>query len=318
MQNSLVTIISPCYNHSAFVIESLESVRMQTYPNIEHIIIDDFSKDDSVTKVENWIREHKYNCIFIKQKENCGLSKTLNESIELAKGKYWSALATDDVMVPERTQIFVDYLEQNSTTPMVVSDTAFINEGSERICHHGFESGRSFFTSHIINFDLEKEFGTYQSLILGNYIPASIFVRTDVFEKAGKYNTSLKMEDWDMWLRISRICGQIGYIDKYLTYYRIHSNNSISNTKVMNMDYIKVLLNQKKFANKYQKLTDFKNHLSDLATNNLGGKNYIIVMRLLLMGSFIPVGKKILIYFWKKGKRKLKAIIMLTKQKSVI
>lgn len=282
---------------------------MQTYPNIEHIIIDDCSTDDSVKKIEKWINEQNYDCIFIKKNKNYGLSKSLNESIDLAKGKYWSGLATDDIMVPERTRLFVDFLEQNIATPMVASDTAFINDRSERISYHGFESGIRYFTNSINNPDLEKEFGTYRSLILGNYIPASIFIRTSAFEKAGKYDTSLKMEDWDMWLRISRMCGRISYIDKYLTLYRVHNNNSISNTKIMNRDYIKVLLNQKKFAGNYQLLTEYRYHLASLVTHNLKERNYIIVGKLLLCGSFILVGKKILGFVWTRIKQKLNSIL---------
>jgi glycosyltransferase involved in cell wall biosynthesis len=111
----LVTIISPCYNHSKFVIESLESIKNQSYPNIEHIIIDDCSSDDSVKKIEDWITANEYKCVFIKHKMNMGISYTLNKSLKTSKGKYWAGLSTDDIAGHDRIEKFVNYLENNPT-----------------------------------------------------------------------------------------------------------------------------------------------------------------------------------------------------------
>ena len=95
----LVTIISPCYNHSEFIIESLDSIRNQIYPNIEHIIIDDCSKDGSVLRIKEWISKHNYKCLFIQHNINKGISFTLNEGITLAKGEFISILPNEFVQL---------------------------------------------------------------------------------------------------------------------------------------------------------------------------------------------------------------------------
>lgn len=227
MEYPLVTFLSPCYNHSMFVIESLDSIKKQTYPNIQHIIIDDCSKDDSVYKIEKWIEENEYKCHFIKHSVNKGISYSLNESIELSDGKYWSPLATDDVITLDRTQVFVDYLEKHTDTNMVTSDCKYINEKSQEIFVNGTPSFLQNCTQYRELFSIQSDFGSYLSLFENNYIPSSIMLRTNVFSKVGLFDTNLKIEDWDMWLKVAQL-GKIGFIDKYLTLYRYHLNNSIS------------------------------------------------------------------------------------------
>lgn len=89
----LVTVIIPSYNHERYISQSIESVVFQSYKNIEIIVIDDGSKDQSVTLI-NGLAD-KYGFIVI-ARENRGVAKTLNEGIGLARGKYMSFLASDD------------------------------------------------------------------------------------------------------------------------------------------------------------------------------------------------------------------------------
>ncbi len=231
LENDLVTVVSPCYNHAKYVVESLNSIKNQTYQNIEHIIIDDCSSDNSVFLIQQWIKENSYNCKFIIHKKNMGLSNTLNESIDMAKGKYWSVIATDDVMMPERTKTFVDYLKENNEVSVIVSDCIFIDEDSNKILKEGTSSAFKLYTKIFNSFNVEN-FGTYQSLLTQNYIPSSYLFKKEVLIKVGKYNPDLSVEDWDIFLRISKN-DLIKYIDLPLTYYRTHSHNTINNASKM-------------------------------------------------------------------------------------
>jgi len=224
MEFPLVTFVSPCYNHSKYIIESLDSIRNQTYPNIEHIIIDDCSKDDSVAIIEDWIRKHNYKCTFIKHSSNKGISYTLNESIRMAKGEFWTGLATDDFIVPDRTSKFVKFLQHDPTLLMVVSDCKLINSQSEVIKINGTDS---LIELNLITKELsfENDFGTYPSLLASNHISPNLMCRRKTFDIVGLYDENLGFEDWDMWLRIS-VEKRIGAIKEYLCFYRVHNMNS--------------------------------------------------------------------------------------------
>ncbi len=102
LKNPLVTVIACCYNHSAFVVESLESIRRQTYPRVQLIITDDASTDDSDAVITDWIARHQMSCTYLRHHTNKGICKTLNEALSHATGKYIALLATDDLWMHDK------------------------------------------------------------------------------------------------------------------------------------------------------------------------------------------------------------------------
>ena len=98
-ENPLVTVICSCYNHENFVIESLNSVINQDYKNIELIIIDDFSSDNSKKTIKNWLLNYP-EITFIANENNLGITKSFNNALKSAKGKYIIDLAADDILIP--------------------------------------------------------------------------------------------------------------------------------------------------------------------------------------------------------------------------
>jgi glycosyltransferase involved in cell wall biosynthesis len=247
MELPVVDFLSPCYNHSKYILESLNSIKQQTYGNIRHIIIDDCSKDDSAYKIQKWIDEHEYPCTFIQHKVNKGISYTFNEFLEQAQGKYITSLATDDFIMPERTERFVTYLENHPDDQMIVSDCILVNDNSEIV------NDQSSFLVHYTQYRDDnpaaaENFGTYGSLLLGNYIPSSIMLRRSIFEKVGYFNINLKVEDWDMWLRVSRE-KRIALYPEPLTYYRFHETNSVKNLDEMFKGSLLTFFEQEKYCN---------------------------------------------------------------------
>ncbi|WP_303813338.1 glycosyltransferase family A protein, partial [Apibacter mensalis] len=90
----LVSIVAINYNNSKHLVETLDSIDQQTYKNIELIIVDDCSTDDSVKKIDQWLLTYNKPFQFIKHIENKGICKTINDGYKVAKGKYISSIAT--------------------------------------------------------------------------------------------------------------------------------------------------------------------------------------------------------------------------------
>lgn len=88
MNLPLVSVGTLCYNSGKHVIKTLESVKNQSYKNIEHIIIDDASADDSVQVLEDWIKKNSYQCRFIKRIKNQGYHEGLNQLIRESAGEF--------------------------------------------------------------------------------------------------------------------------------------------------------------------------------------------------------------------------------------
>jgi glycosyltransferase involved in cell wall biosynthesis len=194
----LVTAFVGCYNHSRFVEECLESVRHQTYPKLEVIIFDDCSKDNSVSVIENWLKKHQLDWQFIPHTRNIGICASLNEVLRLARGKYISMVAADDVWLPDKTFRQVEMMEQMpSDVGVLYSDAFQIDENGETLPQMFIEAYRKFV--------VPPEGFLFDVLWEGNFIPAmTTLIRRDCFTKVGMYDEDLCFEDWDMWMRISR------------------------------------------------------------------------------------------------------------------
>lgn len=214
----LVTVVTPCYNHENYIIESLESVKNQTYTNIQHIIIDDCSTDNSVKVIENWIKENDYDCTFIKHEVNQGICKTLNESIKLAKGKYWAGCTSDDAYLPYKIEKQIEKIEKsNEDVACVYTDSLKIDSSSNII--------EGTFLKDIFK-DIEIPTGNiFSRLIYKNFIPGmTVLIKMSVFEDLGMYDENLIYEDFDFYLRVAEKY-KWEYIDIPTTKYRLHETN---------------------------------------------------------------------------------------------
>jgi Glycosyl transferase family 2 len=193
----LVTVIIGCYNHSRFVEECLDSVRQQTYPSLQVIIFDDCSTDNSVSVIDTSLKKHPLDWFFIRHNRNIGLCASLNEALRLARGKYISMVAADDVWLASKTARQVEMIEQMPDDVGVVYSDAFqIDECGKTLPQMFIEAHR----------DIEPPDGfLFDVLWQGNFIPAmTTLIRRKCFTKVGNYDEDLCFEDWDMWMRISR------------------------------------------------------------------------------------------------------------------
>ena len=133
-KDPLVTVFVGCYNHSRFVEECLDSVRNQTHPNLQVIIFDDCSKDNSVAVIDAWLKTHRLDWQFIPHTRNLGICASLNGVLRLARGKYISMIAADDIWLPDQTFRQVQTMEKMPDEVGVLYSDAFqIDENGERL-----------------------------------------------------------------------------------------------------------------------------------------------------------------------------------------
>ena len=215
--NPLVSILAVSYNHAEFVIETLESIRKQTYQNIQLVIIDDYSTDNTVELIEGWIKEHQVVCTFIAHQENQGVCKTYNEGLNLCKGKYYSTISCDDVMLPEKTTKQVEFFEkQDDTVGMVYSDAEVFDE-RDNTTNSFIETYRK---------DTIKPTGEiFEELMKENFIPAmSVLIKKSVFDELNGFDEELIFEDYDLFLRLARSYNVL-YLNACFIQYRVHGEN---------------------------------------------------------------------------------------------
>lgn len=208
-----VTVIMPTYNHAAFIGEAIGSVLCQTYPHLELIVIDNFSKDDTENIVKSFsdprIRYYKFN--------NKGIiAASRNFGIKESRGKYVAFLDSDDLWLPKKLEYQVSLMERNKE--FALSYVLFGRLHKDGVVRGKYPHPRR-----------RKKGFIFKELYLLNIIGNSgAMVRTSVFDKVGWLDEDPRLvgvEDADMWLKISRKM-QIGYVDHdILMLYRVGDNN---------------------------------------------------------------------------------------------
>ena len=231
-EESLVSICIPSYNHAQFLPYCIESVLSQTYPNIEIIIIDDGSKDNSLeiargyaAKYSNKIRVHTH-----PNRENRGISNTVNLGFNASKGKYWCGLPSDDALCEDKIEKQVAYLEANPEIGFVYSYGDYIDIRGEKL------PGR-------FGKDITKESDPLQTLLVENLIPGmTVLARRDAMEQVGLHDPDLIYSDWDFWIRFFTLY-KGGFIPESLVEYRVHNyNTSLGVDPAVIYDHIRKVL----------------------------------------------------------------------------
>jgi glycosyltransferase involved in cell wall biosynthesis len=197
--NPLVSTIVLSYNQCQYVLETLESVKAQSYKFTQFIIVDDYSTDDSVAIIDRWIQANKINCTFIRHKQNQGICKSLNDALAVATGKYISMVASDDVWLPDKIARQVEIMESQSDQVGVLYSDAL------QIDRNGHTLPGLLIATHWKQLQEMPQGQVLDVLLVGNFIPGlTTLIRRSCYDEVGLYDENLPWEDWDMWMRIAR------------------------------------------------------------------------------------------------------------------
>lgn len=181
--SELVSIIIPCYNQGEYIEETLQSVLSQTYENIEIIIINDGSTDNSDETISNLIKE-KPSIQYIPI-ANGGVSKARNIGISKASGKFVLPLDADDIILPEYTKMAVEEFKKDPALIVVTALGEFFGE----------ENG----PMNLPEFSMKK-------MLHGNIIYCPSFFKKDDWEKIGGFDEKMThLEDWDFYIRLTNL-----------------------------------------------------------------------------------------------------------------
>jgi glycosyltransferase involved in cell wall biosynthesis len=214
MNRPLVTVICLSYNQERFVIDAIHSVLHQTYPNIELIVVDDGSTDQSQKVIADMIMLYPA-ITFIPLNENKGNCAAFNIGLKAAKGYFITDLAADDVFLPERIDKQVQFFEGHGRDYGVVfTDATYIDATGSRLNQHFATLRKNGLINNIPQGDV------YADVLAKYFISApTMLVRREVFDLLGGYDESLAYEDFDFWIRSARHF-KYGYIDESLTLVR--------------------------------------------------------------------------------------------------
>jgi glycosyltransferase involved in cell wall biosynthesis len=214
-----VSICLPSYNHAQFLPAAIDSILRQTYQDFEIIIVDDGSMDGSLQIAEDYALRHPSQILVLTHPErrNLGISETVNLAYRHCRGEYWSGLPSDDMLVPDKLERQVAFLDANPNIGWVYSYAKLVDEVGQPLA--GFQN---------FGEDITRDSHPLRRLIQKNSIPGmTVLMRRSCTDKVGLHETSIIYSDWEFWLRMLAKC-PVGFLSYPLVLYRTHSYNTSS------------------------------------------------------------------------------------------
>jgi len=277
LNKPLISVVMPAYNHQAFVAEAIQSVLTQTLQDIELIIVNDGSTDNT----EKVILEFADSRIRYFTQPNQGAHHALNRGIALAQGEFLAIINSDDVFIADRLEILLNTL-QDGNLDFVISDINLINEHSEIIA----DSSHWWLTWYE---DLKQKYQQTPSpaatLLTGNYAISSsnFFFRTSFARTIGGFRPFRYILDYDYVFRAALINPQAFsfLINRKLLNYRLHSSNTILENRLLANIETRYFIKQaisKYFGNKLRipvaYLSKVDNYIKKIQQNNFNQHLY--------------------------------------------
>ena len=230
-QNDLISIVIPIYNAEKKLSRCISSVLDQKYSNIEIILIDDGSKDNSLIIANEW--KKKDSRIKVISKENGGVSSARNKGIANSKGDYIMFVDADDWVEPEFCAFFYDNFKNNPDV-QIISSAAYINKNDEEIENPFWNGEKKYFTGK------EKEEMELQAIFkeAASYVPrfatfGTTWAKAYDVEWLRKQNIIYEPElrrgqDTVFNLHAFETAEKVLYVKRFLYHYRMNSGSTVN------------------------------------------------------------------------------------------
>lgn len=226
--NARVSVIITCYKYAHFLPQAMASALGQTHRNIEVVVVNDGSPDNTDEVMQQYVGDPRV--VYIKQ-ENAGQAVAKNNGIRAATGDFISFLDADDIWeltkLERQLPLFAD-----PKVGIVYSGMSYMDE-----------EGRPIAGPAVADMSRPRSGRITQALFVDNIVPfSSAVVRRECFEKCGGMDTSYRMAiDWDLWLRMS-VHYEFAYVDAPLLRYRLgHAGQMSKNLHVREKDTMRIM-----------------------------------------------------------------------------
>lgn len=242
MGNKLVSVRVVSFNSAQTILDTLESIKNQTYQNIELVVSDDCSKDDTVELVNTWLEANKSRFVrteLITVPFNTGISANVNRSIRACHGEWIKGIAADDILLPKCIELCMEFISRDSAIEWLVGKSKkYIDSFEEK----NMILDDSVYTSERLNVLKGSNELQRKTIVKFNFIEApAVFIKTVLLREVGGCNEDYPLiEDWPLYKKLIFAGHKCYFFDEYIVGYR-KSDNSVFNvkTKLFNYGYVK-------------------------------------------------------------------------------
>jgi glycosyltransferase involved in cell wall biosynthesis len=286
-----VSVIVPCYNAEHYLENALDSIRSQACPDLEIIVVDDGSTDDTA----GVLRKLNGTDLQVLRQDNTGPAAARNLGISAARGKWIAFLDADDYWLPSKLNLQLESLARKPDAAFCYSSGIYIGPPNTRRIQKPHRSGEDVFWSLLWG----------SQLLMG-----SVIVRRECFAQAGSFDTQLRTgEDWDMWLRLAARWTSC-YVKEPLVVCRASEQKNKYSSELLEqctMRVINRLFSRRDWEKKLPELDGYRRelfawHFSVLAKSHLRQKRYLPFLKLALAAMYThPKGIYFLAHRWSRS-----------------
>lgn len=213
----LVSIVAPCYNAEKYLEVALQSIFAQDYPNFEVIIVDDGSTDNSLAMLQALQATYDFKLL---TQHNQGVSATLNNGLKHAKGVYVATPDLDDIMLPHSLSVRARYLDEHPSVGCVGALISYMDSNGVEVKTQQRTGMRTFSFDEIVS----------NAVVIG--APTALY-RMAALQAAQFYDPAIKVQDFQMTLRIAAKGYDVHELPVCVTRYRRHADNLSRKFKVL-------------------------------------------------------------------------------------
>ncbi len=218
---ALVSICIPAYNSSAYIEDTIVSILNQSYKNIELLVVDDQSTDDTVGILKR-LRETDKRITIYENEKNLGMVGNWNKCLRLCRGEYIKLICADDMIAKNAIELEAKAMAAHPSVNLVESDTGLVDVNGKTT-----GSFKRYHKSGVVNGKKVAK----TSLMFNNFFgaPVNNLIRRSVLEQTGYFDTNFTyILDFDMWVRIA-CAGEIYIIHQLLNSFRIRNDSNTGN-----------------------------------------------------------------------------------------
>lgn len=231
----LVTISIITYNSESYILETLQSVLIQSYENVELIISDDGSTDKTISISEEWLATHHerfVNSKIITTKVNTGIPANCNRALSAACGEWIKLIAGDDILLPDCIGDLLNFCKKNGYKH-AVSDVICLQDGNQYYNGYYKKEMERFFELNV-----HAKYKYYVAYPFPINSPSLLFEKK-IVQKLQPFDESFHiLEDQPYFFTLLKNNVDIGYLQKATVIYRVHSK---SVTGIVNINFFKTL-----------------------------------------------------------------------------
>lgn len=216
MEKPLASVCIPAYNNAAYIKETIDSVLSQTYPNLELVICDDKSKDDTVKVVEN-IKDDRIK--LYKNEKNLGMAGNWNNCLSKCSGEFIKLICADDMLAKDCLEKEVKALMENPSAVLAESDTKLFDLNGKP---KGFY--KRYKESGLVNGKKIARAGFFVKNYFGAPL-ANTFRRSALGQTGGFDTWYTYILDYDFWVQLACM-GDVYIIHEPLNYFRVRNDSN--------------------------------------------------------------------------------------------